>query len=111
MNIEAYGNKDTLIDNVKFDNCKFSITDNPSETYCIRLNVDGNIAKANNLVVEKCEFTNGLTAVLTDGMPNVTVTDSIFSGLTRHAINPMMNYLPKAPGTERSPLLGILSRI
>ena len=67
VNIEAYGNKDTLIDNVKFDNCKFSITDNPSETYCIRLNVDGNIAKANNLVVEKCEFTNGLTAVLTDG--------------------------------------------
>ena len=84
VNIEAYGNKDTLIDNVKFDNCKFSITDNPSETYCIRLNVDGNIAKANNLVVEKCEFTNGLTAVLTDGMPNVTVTDSTFSGLVRH---------------------------
>ena len=98
VNIEAYGNKDTLIDNVKFDNCKFSITDNPSETYCIRLNVDGNIAKANNLIVAKCVFTNGLTAVLTDGMPNVTVTDSIFSGLVRHAINPMMNYLPKAPG-------------
>ena len=98
VNIEAYGNKDTLINNVKFDNCKFSITDNPSETYCIRLNVDGNVAKANNLVVEKCEFTNGLTAVLTDGMPNVTVMDSTFSGLTKHAINPMMNYLPKAPG-------------
>ena len=98
VNIEAYGNKDTLIDNVKFDNCKFSITDNPSETYCIRLNVDGNIAKANNLVVTKCDFANGLTAVLTDGMPNVTVTDSTFSGLVRHAINPMMNYLPKAPG-------------
>ncbi len=98
VNIEAYGNKDTLIDNVKFDNCKFSITDNPSETYCIRLNVDGNIAKANNLIVAKCVFTNGLTAVLTDGMPNVTVTDSTFSGLVRHAINPMMNYLPKAPG-------------
>ena len=98
VNIEAYGNKDTLIDNVKFDNCKFSITDNPSETYCIRLNVDGNITQANNLVVNKCEFTNGNTAVLTDGMPNVTVTDSTFSGLARHAINPMMNYLPKAPG-------------
>ena len=106
VNIEAYGNKDTLIDNVKFDNCKFSITDNPSETYCIRLNVDGNIAKANNLVVEKCEFTNGLTAVLTDGMPNVTVTDSIFSGLTRHAINPMMNYLPKAPGYGKITVTG-----
>ena len=90
VNIEAYGNKDTLINNVKFDNCKFSITDNPSKTYCIRLNVDGNVAKANNLVVEKCEFTNGLTAVLTDGMPNVTVTDSTFSGLVRHAINPLM---------------------
>ena len=90
VNIEAYGNKDTLINNVKFDNCKFSITDNPSETYCIRLNVDGNVAKANNLVVNKCEFTNGLTAVLTDGMPNVTVTDSTFSGLVRHAINPLM---------------------
>ena len=89
VNIEAYqGN--TLIDNVKFDNCKFSITDNPSGTYCIRLNVDGNVAKANNLVVNKCEFTNGLTAVLTDGMPNVTVTDSTFSGLVRHAINPLM---------------------
>ena len=98
VNIEAYGNDNTRIDNVKIENCKFSITDNPSETYCIRLNVDGNVAKANNLVVEKCEFTNGLTAVLTDGMPNVTVTDSTFSGLARHAINPMMNYLPKAPG-------------
>ena len=29
VNIEAYGNKDTLIDNVKFDNCKFSITVQP----------------------------------------------------------------------------------
>ena len=98
VDIEAYGNENTLINNVKFDNCKFSIADNPSDTYCIRLNVDGNLAKANNLVVEKCEFTNGNTAVLTDGMPNVTVTDSTFSGLARHAINPMMNYLPKAPG-------------
>ena len=106
VNIEAYGNKDTLIDNVKFDNCKFSITDNPSETYCIRLNVDGNFAKANNLVVEKCEFTNGLTAVLTDGMPNVTVTDSTFSGLVKHAINPMMNYLPKAPGYGKITVTG-----
>ena len=106
VNIEAYGNKDTLIDNVKFDNCKFSITDNPSETYCIRLNVDGNVAKANNLVVEKCEFTNGLTAVLTDGMPNVTVTDSIFSGLVRHAINPMMNELPNAPGYGKITVTG-----
>ena len=98
VNIEAYGNKDTLIDNVKFENCKFSIAENADNTYCIRLNVDGNIAQANNLVVNKCEFTNGNTAVLTDGMPNVTVTDSTFSGLARHAINPMMNYLPKAPG-------------
>ena len=98
VDIEAYGNENTLINNVKFDNCKFSIADNPSDTYCIRLNVDGNLAKANNLVVNKCEFTNGNTAVLTDGMPNVTVTDSTFSGLARHAINPMMNYLPKAPG-------------
>ena len=106
VNIEAYGNKDTLIDNVKFDNCKFSITDNPSETYCIRLNVDGNVAKANNLVIEKCEFTNGLTAVLTDGMPNVTVTDSIFSGLVRHAINPMMNELPNAPGYGKITVTG-----
>ena len=90
VNIEAYGNKDTLIDNVKFENCKFSIAENADNTYCIRLNVDGNVAKANNLVVEKCEFTNGLTAVLIDGMPNVTVTDSTFSGLVRHAINPLM---------------------
>ena len=98
VNIEAYGNKDTLIDNVRFDNCKFNIANNADATYCIRLNVDGNVAKANNLIVAKCVFTNGLTAVLTDGMPNVTVTDSTFSGLVRHAINPMMNYLPKAPG-------------
>ena len=106
VNIEAYGNKDTLIDNVKFDNCKFNIANNASETYCIRLNVDGNIAKANNLVVTKCDFANGLTAVLTDGMPNVTVTDSTFSGLTRHAINPMMNYLPKAPGYGKITVTG-----
>ena len=106
VNIEAYGNKDTLIDNVKFDNCKFNIANNADATYCIRLNVDGNIAKANNLVVTKCDFANGLTAVLTDGMPNVTVTDSTFSGLTRHAINPMMNYLPKAPGYGRITVTG-----
>ena len=98
VNIEAYGNKDTLIDNVKFDNCEFNIANNADATYCIRLNVDGNIAKANNLVVTKCDFANGLTAVLTDGMPNVTVTDSTFSGLKGHAISPMMNYLPSAPG-------------
>ena len=98
VNIEAYGNDKTNIDNVRFDNCQFSIVNNANETYCIRLNVDGNIAKANNLIVAKCVFTNGLTAVLTDGMPNVTVTDSTFSGLVRHAINPMMNYLPNAPG-------------
>ena len=98
VNIEAYqGN--TLIDNVKFDRCKFNVSDtDTNKANCIRLNVDGNQAKANNLVVTKCEFTDGYTAVLTDGMPNVTVTDSTFSGLARHAINPMMNYLPKAPG-------------
>ena len=106
VNIEAYGNKDTLIDNVKFDNCKFNIANNADATYCIRLNVDGNIAKANNLVVTKCDFANGLTAVLTDGMPNVTVTGSTFSGLTRHAINPMMNYLPKAPGYGKITVTG-----
>ena len=98
VDIEAYGNKDTLIDNVKFDNCKFNIANNADATYCIRLNVDGNIAKASNLVVTKCDFANGLTAVLTDGMPNVTVTGSTFSGLKGHAISPMMNYLPSAPG-------------
>ena len=98
VDIEAYGNKDTLIDNVKFDNCKFNIANNADATYCIRLNVDGNIAKANNLVVTKCDFANGLTAVLTDGMPNVTVMGSTFSGLKGHAISPMMEYLPSAPG-------------
>ena len=106
VDIEAYGNKDTLIDNVKFDNCKFNIANNADATYCIRLNVDGNIAKANNLVVRKCDFANGLTAVLTDGMPNVTVTESTFSGLTRHAINPMMNYLPSAPGYGKITVTG-----
>ena len=106
VNIEAYGNKDTLIDNVKFDNCKFNIANNADATYCIRLNVDGNIAKANNLVVTKCDFANGLTAVLTDGMPNVTVTDSTFSGLVRHAINPMMNELPNAPGYGKITVTG-----
>ena len=106
VNIEAYGNKDTLIDQVKFNDCKFNIANNARETYCIRLNVDGNIAKANNLVVTKCDFANGLTAVLTDGMPNVTVTDSTFSGLVRHAINPMMNYLPNAPGYGKITVTG-----
>ena len=90
VNIEAYGNKDTFIDNVKFDNCKFNIANNADATYCIRLNVDGNIAKANNLVVTKCDFANGLIAVLTDGMPNVTVTDSTFSGLKGNVISPLM---------------------
>lgn len=105
VNIEAYeGN--TLIDNVKFDRCKFNVSDtDTNKANCIRLNVDGNQAKANNLVVTKCEFTDGYTAVLTDGMPNVTVTDSTFSGLTKHAINPMMNW-PNAPGYGRITVTG-----
>ena len=97
VNIEAYqGN--TLIDNVKFDRCKFNVSDtDTNKANCIRLNVDGNQAKADSLVVASCEFTDGFTAVLTDGMPNVTVTGSTFSGLTKHAINPMMNW-NGAPG-------------
>ena len=107
VNIEAYGNNKTNIDNVKFTGCKFNVNDSTTnETYCIRLNVDGNVAEANNLVVEKCEFTDGYTAVLTDGMPNVTVTDSTFSGLVRHAINPMMNELPNAPGYGKITVTG-----
>ncbi|HCL21209.1 MAG TPA: hypothetical protein DHW47_04635 [Oscillibacter sp.] len=106
VNIEAYGNKDTLIDNVKFDNCKFNVDDTNANAYCIRLTVDGNTARANNLVVTNCEFTDGTTAVLTDGMPNVTVTDSTFSGLVRHAINPMMNELPNAPGYGKITVTG-----
>ena len=106
VNIEAYGNKDTLIDNVKFDNCKFNVSDTATnKTNCIRLNVDGNQAKANNLVVTNCKFTDGYTAVLTDGMPNVTVTDSTFSGLTKHAINPMMNW-NGAPGYGKITVTG-----
>ena len=106
VNIEAYGNKNTLIDNVKFDNCKFDVNDTAAnKTNCIRLNVDGNDAKANNLVVRNCEFTDGYTAVLTDGMPNVTVTDSTFSGLTKHAINPMMNW-NGAPGYGKITVTG-----
>ncbi len=98
VNIEAYGNKGTFIDNVKFDRCKFNVSDtDTNKANCIRLNVDGKAAKANNLVVTNCEFTDGYTAVLTDGMPNVTVTGSTFSGLTKHAINPMMNW-NGAPG-------------
>ncbi len=104
VNIEAYGNKDTLIDNVKFDNCKFNIANNADATYCIRLNVDGNIAKANNLVVTKCDFANGLTAVLTDGMPNVTVTDSTFSGLKGNVISLLME--SGVPGYGRITVTG-----
>ena len=104
VNIEAYQG-DTLIDNIKFNNCKFSIAVNADKTYCIRLNVDGNIAKANNLVVTKCDFTNGLNAVLTDGMPNVTVTNSTFSGLTKHAFNLMMGR-PGAPGYGKITVTG-----
>jgi predicted ribosomally synthesized peptide with SipW-like signal peptide len=105
VNIEAYqGN--TLIDNVKFDRCNFSISDDASnKANCIRLNVDGNQAKANNLVVTSCKFTDGYTAVLTDGMPNVTVTGSTFSGLTKHAISPMMNW-QNAPGYGRITVTG-----
>ena len=105
VNIEAYeGN--TFIDNVKFDRCKFNVNDTDTNMEnCIRLNVDGNQAKANNLVVTNCEFTDGYTAVLTDGMPNVTVTGSTFSGLTKHAINPMMNW-PNAPGYGRITVTG-----
>ena len=105
VNIEAYqGN--TLIDNVKFDRCRFNVSDtDTNKANCIRLNVDGKAAKANNLVVTNCEFTDGYTAVLTDGMPNVTVTGSTFSGLTKHAINPMMNW-NGAPGYGRITVTG-----
>lgn len=97
VNIEAY-ERNTRIDNVKFDRCKFNVSDtDTNKANCIRLNVDGNQAKADSLVVASCEFTDGFTAVLTDGMPNVTVTGSTFSGLTKHAINPMMNW-NGAPG-------------
>mgnify|MGYP002536244542 CR=1 FL=1 len=105
VNIEAY-ERNTLIDNVKFDNCKFNVNDTDTNMEnCIRLNVDGNQAKANNLVVTNCEFVDGYIAVLTDGMPNVTVTGSKFSGLTRHAINPMMNW-DGAPGYGRITVTG-----
>ena len=104
VNIEAY-ERNTLIDNVKFDNCKFKVNDTNNKTNCIRLNVDGNQAKANNLVVANCEFTDGYTAVLTDGMPNVTVTGSTFSGLTKHAFNLMMGR-PGAPGYGRITVTG-----
>lgn len=99
VNINAYGDGvETNINNVNFTGCKFNVSDtDTNKTNCIRLNVDGKVAKANNLVVENCEFTDGFTAVLTDGMPNVTVTGSTFSGLTKHAINPMMNW-DGAPG-------------
>ena len=90
VNIEAYSNKDTLIDNVKFDNCKFDITNDADATYCIRLFADGNNCKANNLVVANCDFANGLTAVLTNAMPNVTVTNSTFSGLKGNVISLLM---------------------
>ena len=105
VNIEAYQGK-TDINNVKFDRCKFKVNDDATnKANCIRLNVDGNQAKANNLVVTNCEFTDGYTAVLTDGMPNVTVTDSTFSGLTKHAINPMMNW-NNAPGYKTITVTG-----
>ena len=104
VNIEAY-QRNTHIDNVKFDNCKFEVNDTNNQTNCIRLNVDGNQAKANNLVVEKCEFTDGYTAVLTDGMPNVTVTGSTFSGLTKHAISLMMER-SGAPGYGKITVTG-----
>ena len=105
VNIEAYQG-DTLIDNVKFDRCKFNVSDtDTNKANCIRLNVDGKAAKANNLVVTNCEFSDGYTAVLTDGMPNVTVTGSTFSGLTKHAINPMMNW-NGAPGYGRITVTG-----
>ena len=90
VNIEAYSNKDTLIDNVKFDNCKFNIANDADATYCIRLFADGNNCKANNLVVANCDFANGLTAVLTNAMPNVTVTGSTFSGLKGNVISLLM---------------------
>ena len=105
VNIEAYqGN--TRIDNVNFNGCKFNVSDDATnKANCIRLNVDGNQAKADNLVVASCEFTDGYTAVLTDGMPNVTVTGSTFSGLTKHAISLMMER-PGAPGYKEITVTG-----
>ena len=104
VNIEGESNKDTLIDNVKFDNCKFNITNNADKAYCIRLYVDGSNSMANNLVVTKCDFANGLTAVLTNGMPNVTVTDSTFSGLKGNVISLLME--SGVPGYGRITVTG-----
>ena len=104
VNIEGESNKDTLIDNVKFDNCKFNITNNADKAYCIRLYVDGSNSMANNLVVTKCDFANGLTAVLTNGMPNVTVTNSTFSGLKGNVISLLME--SGVPGYGRITVTG-----
>ena len=104
VNIEGESNKDTLIDNVKFDNCKFNIANNADKAYCIRLYVDGSNSMANNLVVTKCDFANGLTAVLTNGMPNVTVTDSTFSGLKGNVISLLME--SGVPGYGRITVTG-----
>ena len=59
---------------------------------------------ANNLVVTKCDFANGLTAVLTNGMPNVTVTDSTFSGLKGNVISLLME--SGVPGYGRITVTG-----
>ena len=85
VNIEAY-ERNTLIDNVKFDNCSFNVNDDAAQTRCLRLATGGD-CKSTGLAVTNCEFNDGYEGVLTIATTDVTVSGCTFTGLSKNAID------------------------
>ena len=85
VNIDAYqGN--TLIDNVKFDSCSFTVNDDAAQTRCLRLATGGD-CKSTGLAVTNCKFYDGFEGVLTIATTDVTVSGCTFTGLSKNAID------------------------
>ena len=85
VNIEAY-ERNTLIDNVKFDNCSFNVNDDAAQTRCLRLATGGD-CKSTGLAVTNCKFYDGFEGVLTIATTDVTVSGCTFTGLSKNAID------------------------
>ena len=85
VNIEAY-ERNTLIDNVKFDNCSFNVNDDVAQTRCLRLATGGD-CKSTGLAVTNCKFNDGYEGVLTIATTDVTVSGCTFTGLSKNAID------------------------
>ena len=85
VNIEAFQNA-TDINEIKFDNCSFTVNDDAAETRCLRLATGGD-CKSTGLAVTNCKFYDGFEGVLTIATTDVTVSGCTFTGLSKNAID------------------------